>query len=287
MNTIYESDFIENKNIAIIGLGLIGASIALAIKDNCNSLIGVDNNPEISRKAEKLGIFNQVIDDPYKLSSNIDLLILAIPVEAILDLLKSSDKLQCKNAILMDVGSSKKEIMEAMDKMPSNFEAIGGHPICGKEKLSIDNADPNLFIDTNFVLCKLKRTSQSTIDLSLHLLKLLKANPLWMTAEEHDLMIAYTSHMPYLISSALALSTPKNSSELISTGYKSTARLAATPSSMMLNVLTSNRENVISALKDFHENIEDLISILNKNDTAKLESTLVKCSSRHKILISD
>lgn len=281
-----EIDFIKNKKITIVGLGLIGSSFAMAIREKCESLVGIDNLPLTREKAISLDIFDEVHESLSKISPDTDILILATPVESILALLSKPEEIPCKNALVLDVGSTKTEILKVMEKLPPSFNPIGGHPICGKENLSIDNAEANLFLEAQFVLSPLKRTSETTRIMASQLIKIIGAIPFWISAEDHDQAIAYTSHVPYLTASALALAIPKEFASLISTGYRSTARLAATPSSMMLNVLLTNQENIVDALEKVKENIDQFITLISQEKVDQLSETLDKSARHHKNLIS-
>ncbi|MBT4003776.1 MAG: prephenate dehydrogenase [Chloroflexi bacterium] len=259
----------------------------MAIKNRCNFIVGVDTNSETLKKAKGLNIFDNLFSTLEEISPKTDIIILAVPVDKIIEILANPRSITSKNAIIMDVGSSKVEILRVMKSLPESFQAIGGHPICGKENLSIENAEANLFQDSPFVLTTLERTTELTIKIVTELIELLGATPLYMTAEEHDMSLAATSHVPFLVASALALSVPIENKNLIGTGYGSTARLAATPSSMMLNVLLSNKKNVTNSVEKVRDNLDQFIDLLNKEDSVNLEATLVKCASHHKKLISD
>ena len=158
-----ENNSFSNKNIAIIGLGLIGSSIAMAIKNRCNFIVGVDTNSETLKKAKGLNIFDNLFSTLEEISPKTDIIILAVPVDKIIEILANPRSITSKNAIIMDVGSSKVEILRVMKSLPESFQAIGGHPICGKENLSIENAEANLFQDSPFVLTTLERTTELTI----------------------------------------------------------------------------------------------------------------------------
>ncbi len=282
-----ENNLLTTKNITIIGLGLIGGSIALALKGKCKSIDGVDVDRETIEKAKELNLFDNVYNNIKDITPETDIIILATPVEKIIEIISKPNDIPAQKAIILDVGSSKVEIVQAMKRLPNSFQPIGGHPISGKESLSIDNADAKLFIGSTFVLTALDRTTETTKQLANEIIDHLGATPLKMTPVEHDIALAATSHVPFLTASALALSVPLKGKQLISTGYRSAARLAATPSSMMLNVLLSNKENIIPALEKFRENLNHFIDLLIEEDSVNLEATLVKCASQHKKLISN
>ncbi len=158
-----KSDFnLSESKIAIIGLGLMGGSLALALKGKCAALYGIDTD----RATLELALAQKIVDyadsDPAKLLPEVDFIILAAPVPVILALLEKLPTYTSDPCIVMDLGSTKKLIVEAMSRLPERFDPIGGHPICGKEKLSLANAERTLYYAAPFLLTPLERTSKRT-----------------------------------------------------------------------------------------------------------------------------
>ncbi len=201
-------------------------------------------------------------------------MILSAPVPAILTLLEQLPTLTPNPCIVMDLGSAKHLIVEAMSHLPERFDPIGGHPICGKEKLSLANAERTLYYAAPFLLTPLERTSPRALSAANQIIEALGAKGKTLDAVEHDRILASTSHLPFLISSALALATPEDVTPFVGPGFKSTSRLAGTSSSMMLGVLQSNRENVLNALHEMQNQLAEIESALSAEDFAKLESLL-------------
>lgn len=265
---------LPRSRIAIIGLGLMGGSLALTVKARCRRLSAYDPDPATVELARRQEIVHAADSDPAKILADADLVILACPVPAIVDWLgRLPDYIQ-HPCIVLDIGSSKRTIMAALESLPANFDPIGGHPICGRERLSLENAERFLYRDAPFVLTPLARTSENAKSAALQLVEALGANPIWLDAESHDRILAATSHLPYLLSSALALATPDDAAPLVGPGFRSTSRLAGTPSSMMLGVLQSNRDNVIVAIGRMQEQLANLKMSLITNDPAQLQSAL-------------
>jgi prephenate dehydrogenase len=183
----------------------------------------------------------------------------------------------------MDLGSTKKLIVDSMAKLPERFDPIGGHPICGKEKLSLANAERTLYYAAPFLLTPLKRTSSQALSAAHQIIEAVGAKAKVLDAEEHDRILASTSHLPFLLSSALALSTSQEIASFVGPGFKSTSRLAGTSSSMMLGVLQSNRENVLTALHALQGQLNEIESSLSSNDFSKLESLLNQAQTKHQI----
>src|SRR5690606_27046080 len=146
--------------------------------------------------------------------SKIDVLILATPVNIILDIIPSLPSFIKQHCILIDLRSTKQAITEAMKQLPDNFEVIGAHPICGKEKLGLENADANLYQSAPFVITPLARTTSNARSAIQQIIFAIGANCIEMSAEVHDNALAFTSHLPFLISSALANTLPKEFSNL-------------------------------------------------------------------------
>lgn len=282
---------LQHTTIGVVGLGLMGGSLALALKGKCARLLGFDTHPPTLELALSRGI----IDHPLPLSllpseegkgAQLDILILAVPVPAILDLLH---QLALTNylspIIILDLGSTKREILRAMAALPNNFDPLGGHPICGKEKLGPENADPALYQGAPFILTPLERTTQRAIRLAKELISAVGAHPLEINADEHDRTLAFTSHLPFLIASALALSTPPEFAPLAGPGFRSTSRLAGTPAHMMLGILQSNRDHILETIQAFQTSLDKLRIALQCQDDVELENLLNQSRSNYQSII--
>jgi prephenate dehydrogenase len=287
VNEMEDGFRLQDSRIAIIGLGLMGGSLALALKGKCAALYGIDSDPATLELALANGIVDQAEGDPAKLLPQADLLILATPVLAIIDVLQRLPSFVQKPCIVLDLGSTKRDIVRAMEALPKRFDPIGGHPICGKEKLGLEHAEAGLFQNSVFVVTPLARSTDRARQAAGQLISALGAHRIDMAAEEHDQALAFTSHLPFLLSSALALSTPSVFSSFIGTGFRSTSRLAGTPSQMMMDVLKTNREHVIHSIENFRQSLDQIETALkNENDT-QLELLLNQSRSTYQSLISN
>jgi prephenate dehydrogenase len=270
-----ESDFnLAESKIAIIGLGLMGGSLALGLRGKCAAIYGIDSHQATLELALSQHIVDYVDSDPAKLLPEVDLVILSTPVPAILTLLEKLPTYTSNSCIVMDMGSTKKLIVDSMSRLPERFDPIGGHPICGKEKLSLANAERTLYYAAPFLLTPLERTSPRALSAVHQIIEAVGAKAKVLDAVEHDRILASTSHLPFLISSALTLVTPQDVASFVGPGFKSTSRLAGTSSSMMLGVLQSNRENVLNALHGLQTQLTEIESVLSSNDFSKLVSIL-------------
>lgn len=283
-----EPDFnLAESKVAILGLGLMGGSLALGLRGKCAALFGVDPHLPTLELALSQHIVDSADSDPAKLLPRADLVILSAPVPAILTLLEQLPAFTSNRCIVMDLGSTKKQIVDRMAKLPERFDPIGGHPICGKEKLSLANAERTLYYAAPFLLTPLERTSRRALSAAHQIIEAVGAKATVLDAVEHDRILASTSHLPFLLASALALTTPKDVAAFIGTGFKSTSRVAGTPSSMMLGVLQSNRENVLNALHGMQTRLSEIESSLSSEDFSQLESLLNRSRSSYQSLIGN
>lgn len=275
---------LKDASIGILGLGLIGGSLAMNLKGKCACLIGFDAHLSTLELALSKGIIHHAESDLVNFLARIDILILAVPVPTIIDFLQQLPPLTAKPLIVTDLGSTKRDILQALSALPQNFDPIGGHPICGKEKSGLENADAELFRNAPFIITPLDRTTQTAKVAFDQIISAVGANRIEMTAEEHDRVLAVTSHLPFLISSALVLSTSQDAVPYIGPGFKSTSRLAGTSSSMMLGVLQSNRENVLNALRGMQHQLAEIEAALFVGDFVKLESLLDVTQAKYQSL---
>ena len=278
---------LKEANIALIGLGLMGGSLALSFKERCRRLSAYDPNPSTLELARRQEIVHRAESDPAKALADADLVILACPVPSIIAWTERLPEYVQHPCIVLDIGSSKRTIVAGLETLPSNFDPVGGHPICGRERLSLENAERFLYRDAPFVLTPLERTSENARSAALQIVEALGANPILLNADDHDRILSATSHLPYLLSSALALATPDDCAPLIGPGFRSSARLAGTPSSMMLGVLQSNRDNVLESVHCLQKKLSSIEAILVDNNPDHLQSILDDARTHYHQLIAD
>jgi len=276
---------LRSANIAIIGLGLMGGSLALSLKEHCRRLSALDSRQPTLDLARRLEIVHVAGIDPAKILADVDIIILACPVPAIMEWLERLPEYVQQPCIVLDIGSSKRTIVAALENLPANFDPLGGHAICGREKLSLENANRILYQGAPFVLTPLRRTSDIARKAAIKIVEALGAKPIWLNADDHDHILASTSHLPYLLSSALALGTTEDAVPLIGPGFRSSLRLAGTPSSMMLGVLLSNKDNVLAALHRLQSQLSKIESALQEDDPTQLKSIMDTAQNQFQSLI--
>ena len=264
----------------------MGGSLALGLRGKCAAIYGIDPHLPTLELALSQHIVDYADSDPARsrVLPKADLIILSAPVPAILTLLEQLPSLTPNSCIVMDLGSTKKLIVDSMSQLPERFDPIGGHPICGKEKLSLSNAERTLYYAAPFLLTPLARTSPRAFSAASQIIEALGAKAKILDAIEHDRILASTSHLPFLLSSALALATPGEFASFVGPGFKSVGRLAGTPSSMMMGVLQSNRTNILGAIQTFRNSLGEIESLLQNENYTQLETLLNQTHTSYKSL---
>jgi prephenate dehydrogenase len=271
---------LAQARLTIFGLGLMGGSLAHALQGHCAQITAVDPDPETRALARRLGLVHWATDDVHTGLTNGDILILATPVRAILDLLDQFQSMSSPYRIVLDIGSTKTQIVKAMETLPETFDPVGGHPLCGKEVAGLKAADPMLFRRTRFVLTPLPRSSQLARGLALELIRALGAEPIFMAAEHHDDLLATSSHLPYLLASTLVAHAGEVAKkdprlwQMAASGFRDSSRLAASDVRMMLDILMTNRGPIFQALKQSGEQITQFANLLVKDDPNELHAIL-------------
>ncbi|HEU4794392.1 MAG TPA: prephenate dehydrogenase/arogenate dehydrogenase family protein [Pyrinomonadaceae bacterium] len=254
------------NRITIVGCGLIGSSFALALKKSgsANRIAGWDSAPAVLDEALRLGIIDEV-DHSFANGdcTSSDLIYLAMPVIEIIKFLKESSRRIKPGAVLTDAGSTKKEICQTAEThLAKEVSFVGGHPIAGSHQSGPANARGELFTGAPYVLIR-ENGDRAELSALHQTLESMGARVTFMTAAEHDRHVALLSHLPQLLSNALA-ATVKNTNVPISlagTGYRDMTRLAASTWSMWHDILATNPRPIADALNQV---IERLSSVRNE-----------------------
>ena len=253
---------LSEKKIAIIGLGLMGGSLALALRGSCQEILALENNAETITFAKDHQIVDRISSHPEDILPQADVIILATPVGTIVNLIPLLPNWHSGSPLVMDIGSTKVRICEELNRLPDRFHSLGGHPMCGKEFSSIQYADGTIFKEAPFALCALPSTRDSDQKVAQAIVAAIGANVLWMDAQTHDRWVAATSHVPYLIANALAAVVPSDAKILAGPGYRSTSRLAGSNIQMMTDILMTNREAVVNQLDIYQQQLNSLRELL-------------------------
>ncbi len=276
--------------ITVIGVGLIGGSMAISLKENgfAKTIIGVDKKTENLDKALR----RRIIDEAMSLEQAIavsDIIILAIPVNAMLQVLPIIlDKVD--RQIVLDVGSTKVQLAHAAEKHPNRGRYVATHPMAGTEFSGPEAAIPNLFDHKCTVICDAEKSDKDALAKTIALYESLPMNIVEMDSIQHDVHTAYISHISHISSFALALTVlekERNENrifELASGGFGSTVRLAKSSPDMWTPIFQQNRDNVLDVLDEHINSLAQFRTLLIKNDFERIYQLIEEANSISKIL---
>jgi len=266
--------------IAIVGLGLMGGSLAGALRAHCRDVTGVARRPETVEDALRFGLIDHGTTNPEDALPHADVVILATPVRTIIRQIREFAPMLGEGCLLMDLGSTKQEIIAAMEELPRRIQPLGGHPMCGKEVAGIAEADPVLYRGCTFILVPLERTSAAALALGQTLVEAVGSSPLVLDGERQDRLVATLSHLPYLLACSLVQTADASTSndpaawEIVAGGYRDTSRVAGSDVTMMMDILITNRRAVLDATETFQRKLAALVDLLEAEDEAGLKAAL-------------
>ncbi len=258
------------QNIAILGYGLMGASLALGLKKRGFSgrIHGYARREETRAQALETGAADAVFTDPAAAVRDADVVVVCVPIWSIAALAEQIVGALKPGAVVTDVGSTKSELLKKMEPLFADSTAhfIGSHPIAGSEKTGIDAGDPDLYDGRLVVVCPSVDTPAEAEQVVCELWKSTGAEVAEMSPEEHDTMLAATSHLPHMVAAALARSVadgePARKADFCGTGFKDTSRVASGSADMWVDIIDTNRAALEAELDRFHEELQGLIHIL-------------------------
>ena len=280
---------LQTKRVAIVGLGLMGGSLAASLKAShtCREVIGIARRSETTTLALKRDMVDRATTDLSAVAIA-DIVILATPVRAIIEILPQVGQIAKPGCLIMDLGSTKTSIIRAMEDLPGHVQPVGGHPMCGKETSGLEAAEPELYQGQTFVLTPIQRTSVEALGLARELVEATGAHPLLLEAERHDRLVAATSHLPYLCACGLVKTAEELAQgdeaiwQLTASGFRDASRLAASDVALMADILLTNRAAVIEALNTCQAQLHDLANFLLGGDEEGLRSTLAASRERRR-----
>lgn len=266
--------------VAIVGPGLMGGSLAGALRGKCRVVIGVARREETLGTTLARGLFDQGTTDLATGVRQADVVILATPVRVIMQRLTEIGPLLPEGSLLMDLGSTKAQIVAEMARLPEHVQPLGGHPMCGKEVSGIDEADPGLYQDCTFILTPLPRTSKAALNLGRALVEAIGAHPLVLKPERQDYLVGTISHLPYLLACALIATADATTStdpaawEIVAGGFRDTTRVAGSDVTMMTDILLTNRDEILKALHVYRAKLRDLTRLVEAGDEEEMRAVL-------------
>lgn len=265
------------KTIVMVGLGLIGGSLSLALRrDTSCFVIGYDRDAHTVRTARRLDVIDEMAYSLAKSVKEADYVIFATPVNTTKELLVQATKWELKDsAVLVDTGSTKKEIVQLANELGLPF--IGGHPMAGSHKSGITAARAHLFENAYFVLCASNHVTNQQLNAFQELLGPTKAKVIEVSAEEHDQMTAVVSHFPHLIAASLVHQLEASSSgdltkQLAAGGFRDTTRIASSNPIMWRDITLQNKDQLLNQLQLWMTEMERMHQILVESNPETIES---------------
>lgn len=277
--------------VSIVGLGLMGGSLALALRAQpapaalpVARIVGVSRSQATLDAALAAGAIDAGTTDLAGGLEGADLIVLATPVRTILRLLPEVGRHARPGAVVIDLGSSKAQICAALADLPADLEPMGGHPLCGKETAGFAAAEAGLFRSRPFVLCPLARTAPAAQETAHRLALAVGGRPLTVDPAAHDRAVAAISHLPYAVAAclvgAVAAADDPLAWTLAASGFRDTTRVAASDVDMMLDTLLTNRAALLDWLAAFAGQLAALQAALAAADEPRLRAQLAGAQAR-------
>tara|TARA_B110001454_G_scaffold206287_1_gene216569 strand:- start:182 stop:1081 length:900 start_codon:yes stop_codon:yes gene_type:complete len=283
------------KKVCIIGCGLIGSSLARAIKKNnlAEKIVSSNRSDEVNNKVIKLNIVDDSNSDTKKMVDGSDLVVIATPLSSYEEvILKIKDSLQ-SGAILTDVGSVKENVMNVIEKnLPKNISWVPSHPIAGTEESGPDSGFAELFEKRWCILTPSKKAKEEDVSMLKNFWENIGSKVDVMQAKEHDYILSITSHIPHLIAynivtTALDMQKEKNSNivKYSAGGLRDFTRIAASNPIMWRDIFIENKKNTSKIIEKFIENLENLKNAIEREDKKKLEEIFTKTKKIRKDIV--
>ena len=277
--------------VFIAGLGLIGGSLALTLKERgtVEEVMGMEASEERAKEALSLGLADRIV--PFEEGvTTADLIVLATPVDTIPMLaVKALNRVQ-KPQVVIDLGSTKGELCEVIDQHARRSRFVAVHPMWGTEYSGPQAAVKGAFAGRTAVICERERSDEDALQMVEELLRTLQMPVIYMSAEEHDLHTAYVSHISHITSFALANTVLEKEREdrhifdLAGGGFESTVRLAKSASSTWVPILMQNKYNVLDVLREHIHQLQLMRRMIERDDTTGLREVIDRANSIQRII---
>ena len=274
------------KKVCIIGIGLIGGSLAKAIKRTHQSEIVFGFGRDRSRleKAQKDNVIDQYSTDIGEALYGANMIIIATPVGSYESILKEMKPHIATNMVISDVGSTKVSVIEAIksvfDGTLDNF--IPAHPIAGKEKSGFEVSDDNLFVNKKVIITPLENNNSESIKILTKMWERVGAEVDFMTPKSHDDLLGMTSHLPHMLAFSLVnylISQHPEASLYAAGGFKDFSRIASGDAIMWRDICLNNRDSIIAHIKGYQESLNTLVDAIDSQNEKQLETLFRKAKN--------
>jgi prephenate dehydrogenase len=271
--------------IAVIGVGLLGASLAKACKDRglVDKVVGYGRNRKNLDKAKELNIIDQCPADLREAVSDADLIVLCTPVSTILPLIQNMISQVKPGVLITDVGSVKDSVVHGADKVvPEGIFFVGSHPIAGGENSGLEASSANLYQNAKCIVTPTDKTDTTALKKINALWHAVGMNVISLTTDEHDFIFGAVSHLPHIVAYALmntlgALKTPENRdvTTFSGAGLKDITRIASSDPVMWRDICLSNRNHSLELIDRFQNKLEEIRNTIEKGDGQELEKKFI------------
>jgi prephenate dehydrogenase len=276
------------EGIAIVGIGLIGGSVGLAARSRklAKRVVGIGRSAARLVDAVSLGAIDEFALDLAGVEG-CDLIVVCTPVGQIASDVLSAAKIAKPGALLVDAGSTKaKLVAEIENSLPKTVEFVGCHPIAGSQRSGAHAARADLFENRLTIVTPTGSTSTGALKRASDFWKALGSRVVEMSPDHHDEVLATTSHLPHLLASAMAMTTPKEWLEFIGGGWRDQTRIAAGEPGNWMQIFLANREMLLRSLHGAEQNIAAFRAALESNDHSALQTLLIK-GKEHRDALGD
>ena len=276
--------------ITIIGVGLIGGSIGLAVKKCAlaKTVCGVGRHMSSLKNAKVRGVIDFATLDLEVGIKDADLVVVATPISSIIQYITRIARISSnakKDLIVTDTGSKKALIVQEAERiLPREINFIGGHPFSGSEKTGVDNASADLFNGTRTFLTPTKKTGKIQLDKIIRFWEALGSSVIIISPKKHDELVAQISHLPHILATALVNSTSYREIAFGSSGFSDTTRIAAGDPVMWRDICLSNSDNISRSVEKLQKNLIVLSKALKNKNVKLLMSEFEKAKRKRNIL---
>lgn len=270
------------KKITIVGVGLLGGSIGLAIRKKklSQEVIGYFRDKNKISHAVKKGAIDRGEDNFFEAIKGSDLIILCSPVSDIIKKLIILKKLKKNTTLITDIGSTKSKIV----KTAKGLNFIGSHPLAGSEQSGIDHASAGLLKGSLCILTDDNKKCRKSLMQIAKFWKSLGAKIVVLSSCEHDRILAYSSHLPHVVSFSLMSSIPKQAIKYASSGLRDTTRIVLSKPKIWVDIFRSNRKELLKSINSFEKSLKNLKDAISKSDEKRLYSLLTQAKNKRKTL---
>ncbi len=269
---------IHFHRVAIVGVGLLGGSIGMALRARklTDHVVGFSPRNNSLESAIAHGAIDSAAASIAEACCDADLAIICTPVQSVADFASQCSAQMPKHALITDVGSTKQSIVEAVAQSAAAQNFVGSHPLAGSEKNGVEHARHNLLNGKLVVITPDHLSDATRVQTTEQLWQALGARTVQMSASEHDAAVARTSHLPHILASALAAGTPADLLPLAASGWCDTTRVASGGAEMWRQIFEENRQPVVEALEGFVGDLQQWLNALRTNDGNELEKLLLE-----------